>query len=57
MNKFQSFPSFVIKKLVFVVSSFAADKGTQTNRSFLSFFLSSVRLPRVQTCGKCIAAY
>ena len=56
MNKFQSFPSFIIKKLVFVVSSFAADKGTQTNL-LLSFFLSSVRLPRVQTCGKCIAAY
>ena len=38
MNKFQSFPSFMIKKLVFVVSSFAVDKGTQTNCSFLSFF-------------------
>lgn len=37
MNKFQNFPSFIIKKLVFVVSSFAVDKGTPT-KLLLSLF-------------------
>ena len=37
MNKFQSFPSFIIKKLVFVVSSFGCRQG-DSNKLLLSFF-------------------